>query len=616
MVKDIMLPKIAKVVVDLPVEGSFDYSIPKEYQKQVTIGQRAVILFNRRKMVGVIVDLRQTSRFKRLNPLLSLLDEVPAIDTQALQLTQQLSQQYGCSWGEAIFISLPPVLRRNTRTQLSLSKIEYSPLEKPQSIFLHDINKEKKWDFLRQKVHETLRLGQGVLILVHELTAAEEVSKRLGQTNVMILKKKLSVKQELAQWMQFKSGESLVAIGTRSAVFAPVAHLGFIVIFDEEHDFYKEEQSPYYDARYVAQMRAKLQGCSLCLVSAAPLAETWKEVQKKGWEKVSFEPDSLSVVQVVDMSNYNPQKTSIISFPLQNQIQKFLEAKKKVVLFMNRRGFAALTRCNQCGFTLRCERCDVNLTYLHSKQILVCRHCDSSRELPKVCPHCQGNYLKSMGKGIEKLEQEVAQMYPAAKVACYDRDNPTFPARADIILTTQTILSVKEKISFDFIAILNFDAELHHMNYRCAQKAFTLLVHLRQMAKEKLMVQTYMRDNYVLKSVQAMNYEKFYRKELQLRKELNFPPYQHLVILKMRGDKEEDVFARSQAVFEALDQKKPEGVRVTDAHPDVKPKVRDKYRFSILLKGKSVKVILGFVKKVLKGVKKKRGIIVTVEVDY
>jgi len=612
-----MSPKIAKVVVGLPVEGPFDYFIPEGWRANAAIGQRVSVLFNRRRMTGFIVDLQQTSHFKKLNSILSFLDGYPSLDEKALQLTKLISEHYGCSWGEAIEVYLPPVLRRSGKTQLSLFDNNLPLSEKDVcNVLVHDASKEQKWELLRDKIRKVEQAKKNIIILVPELIVGKEIISKLGREDILILEKKLPVKQEMAQWIKMKEGNVSIVIGTRSAIFAPVPNLGLIVIYDEEHDFYKEEQSPYYDARYVAQMRSKLEQCPVVFISAAPSAETWKEAQKKNWEVITLEGTQTSKVQVVDMSNYNPQKTSILSFPLQNHIRLFLEEKKKVVLFMNRRGFAGITRCNQCGFTIKCERCDVNLTYLQSKNYMICRQCDFTRDLPSVCPDCKGNYLRSMGKGIEKLKQEASRIFPGAIVANYDKDNPDFPTYANIIIATQTILKVKDKKVFDLIAILNFDSELHHMDYRCAQKTFTLLIHLRNMTKEKLMVQTYMTDNYVLKSVQKMDFGAFYREELQHRKDLGFPPYRHLVVVRFRGLKEEEVLKQSLLVFEQLNETKPKDIDMTDPHPDGKPKLRDKYRFSILLTGKAVKPILALTQKVLKEVKKKRNIIVTTEVEY
>ena len=617
--------KIAKVVVPLPVEGPFDYVIPLDLRKSIAVGQRVAIMFNRRRVSGVVVDLVQQSDIPKLNYVTALLDTAqPSLNRQALQLTQWMSQAYGCSWGEAIAVYLPLVLRKSRKTKLSVNPVianvqqECGKLIEQQSIniFCHDQSRKEKWKFLRQKIAEVVTNKRSVIILVPELVIGESIAAELNQKDTLILHKKLPVKQEVEQWLQMQCNEVSVVIGTRSAIFSPLSNVGLIIVYDEEHELFKEEQSPYYDARYVARMRAEIENCSIVFMSSAPSAETWWESHKENWERVTLKEGTPAKVQVVDMSNYNPQKTSILSFPLQNNIRLFLDEKKKIILFMNRRGFAGITRCHQCGYTVKCQRCDVNLTYLHSKNYMMCRHCNFTQELPKICPSCHGNYLRSMGKGIEKLKEEASRLFPQAIVANYDKDNPHFPTYAHIIIATQTILKVKEKKRFDCVTVLNLDAELHHMDYRCAQKTFTLLIQLQKMAKEKLMVQTYMTDNYVLQAVKKGNFKQFYKEELQHRKDLGFPPYQHLVMIRLRGEKEEDVFSQSVVIFEQLKSMKLEDIQVSDPHPDMIPKLRDKYRFCIVLTGEAVKPILALIKQTLKSVKKKRNIIVTIEVEY
>ncbi|VAX37979.1 hypothetical protein MNBD_UNCLBAC01-345 [hydrothermal vent metagenome] len=624
-------PKIAKVVVDLPAQGPFDYAISEDIQSQITIGCRVSILFANRKMVGFVVGLQQTSAFKKLNSILSILDVDPVLDANILQLTKQFSEYYGCSWGEAIATYLPPVLRKSKKCHSEHSEgshieiLRYGVLQddnkkKDNILFLlHDKGSQKKWVFLLKKIEEVIHAQEQVIFLVPDITFMVKIKNRLQSIvniKLSVLDKKIATQKNLSQWLDIKSGQVNVVLGMRSAVFVPTPQLGLIVVYDEEHDFYKQEQTPHYHVRQVAQMRAKIEGCEVCFVSAAPSAEIWKEAQKKNWQKVTFESEQTAAIQLVDMTNYNPQKTSILSFPLQSKIKECLESKQRVVLFMNRRGFASLTRCNQCGFTIKCERCDVNLTYLSVKNCMVCRHCNFSCALPKVCPSCKGNYMRSMGKGVEKLRQEASRLYPEARVAFFDKDTPSFPAHADIIIATQSIIRMKEQVNFDLIAVLNFDSELHHMNFRSAHKAFALWVHLYQMTTKKFVVQTYMSDNYVIKSGLKMDFEKFYRHELKHRKELEFPPYKHLVLVITRGLNEQEVFDCSKRLFDRLNEEVSGEIEVSDPHPDVQPKLRDKYRFSILLKGNSVTAILKFLKSKLKGFRKKKGIIITIDVDY
>ncbi len=614
-----MFPKIAQVVVGLPVEGPFDYSVAEPLQERIAVGQRVEILFNRRKRIGFVVRLKEKSAFPNLNPILSILDTEPSLDDRFLRLTRSFSDYYGCSWGEAMEAWLPAVLRTKMPSDLKpRAACLQSPSGKAREILVHDQSPDKRWAFLSARICSCVEAKQGVIFLVPDVSYVDLVEARLRASvlcPVIVWDRKVSPKKELEQWLTAREEEPVLVVGTRSAVFAPLPRPGVIVIYDEESVMYKQPQTPHYHVHEVARMRSREEGCEVVYVSSAPSAEVWEEARKKKWPTHVLEADCLSPVQVVDMTNYNPRRSSILSFPLQDAITKTLTGGGKVVLFINRKGFSTRTHCNQCGFTIKCQRCNVNLTYLYAKKVMVCRHCRLQQELPKVCPQCHEAYLRSTGTGVEKLESEAARLYPQARVGRYDSDSGSFPEEADVVITTQAVLKVEGRLRFDLVAVIHFDAELHHQDFRSAQKAFALLVHLRQLARMKLLVQTRLSDNYCLEALRKADFGYFYKMELKHRKELGLPPYNHLLAVGLRGAAEDVVFSQATELFQKMNDRCPAGVEISDPHADVNPKLRDKYRFTILLKGKSVKGILAFAHKTLKDFRRKKGTIITINVD-
>lgn len=614
-----MLPKIAQVVVGLPVEGPFDYSVAASLQERIAVGQRVEILFNRRKRTGFVVRLKEKSAFPNLNPILSVLDTQPALDDRLLRLTRSFSGYYGCSWGEAMEAWLPAALRADTPADLKpRAACLQSPSGKAREILVHDQSPDKRWAFLAEKICQCIEAKQGVIFLIPDASYVDLVEARLKASvscPVIVWDRKVSPKKELEQWLTVREDNPVLVVGTRSAVFAPLARPGLIIIYDEESVMYKQPQTPHYHVHEVARMRSQEEGCEVVYVSSAPSAEVWEAARKGKWPRHTLEAEGLSAVQVVDMTNYNPRRSSILSFPLQDAISKTLADGGKIIVFMNRKGFSTRTHCNQCGFTLKCQRCNVNLTYLYAKKAMVCRHCHLRQDLPKLCPQCHTAYLRSTGTGGEKLESEAARLYPQARVGRYDSDSGAFPENADIVIATQAVLKVEGRLRFDLIAVIHFDAELHHQDFRCAQKAFALLVHLRQMAERKLLVQTRLSDNYCLEALRKADSDYFYKTELKHRRELGLPPYNHLVAVGLRGVAEDVVFNQATELFKVLEENRPPGVEISDPHADVNPKLRDKYRFTILLKGKSVKGILAFARKTLKEFRRKRRTVITVNVD-
>ena len=609
-------PKIAKVVVGLPVEGPFDYLIPEVMRSSIAVGQRVSVLFNRQKRVGFVVGFAHQSKIKCLE-ITSILDRNATLDSQALRLTKAVSEYYGCSWGEAIETYYPRILRRAKPMDaiFNLLAPQENEIQTPIN-FIYDKTQEKRWPIILEHAQKTLDQEKNIIILVPEAADAQGVVNRLNVLNVavVIFDKRLSENKELDQWIKIKANEYRIVVGTRSSIFAPLPRVGQIIMIDEENSAYKQEQSPHYHAHQVAFMRREIDYCALAFVSTAPSVEMWYKATQEKWNKIILADGRVSQTQLVDMTNYNPRKSSIISFPLQNLIADLLKRQGKIILYMNRRGMATLTRCNQCGFTVKCERCDVHMKVIDNQQ-MICGRCNFKMGLPKICPHCQGDYLHSMGKGIDKIASDLSKFYPQAVIRRYDKETDHYPQTADIVMATQAILRQKENIKVDSLAVINFDAELNHLDFRSAQHAFSLMAHLRLMAKEKFLIQTHMRDHYCLQASAKMDFEKFYKKELKFRKQLGLPPYKHLVVLSVRGPNEGAVIEQSQKMAAQLKEKKPARIEVSLPHPDTPVKLRDNYRYMILLKGHSVQHILKYVKVRLKHVKRIKRNIVTIVVD-
>ncbi len=617
-----MKKTITQVVVGLPVPGPFDYVVPEELRDTIVPGQRVYVSFGGRRTVGYVTGLLAKSAFPRLKSLLALLDNAPALDGEALQLTKEFSEYYGCSWGEAIETSLPAALRRKKFLELAppreTGESPAGDAGAPEIAFCHDKGLTGRWPFLREEIAQVLGRDMGVLVLVPEAHQAAEAKGHLEKIPgaiITILDRALSPSEELARWIAVREGRARLAVGTRSAVFAPVRRLGLIVMIDEDHHAYKQEQSPFYHAREVARFRARRTGCRLLFAGSVPSAELWQDLKTEKAAIRAIEPERLSPLQVIDLANYKPQKWSLISFPLQNNIQETLARGGKILLFLNRRGFSSLTRCNQCGHTLQCERCRVNLSYLYSAKTLVCHRCGGRSAMPAFCPQCKSSYLRSTGGGIEKVESELARNYPQARLAKFDKETAATPSTADIIVATQAVLRVLDRLTVALVGILDIDAELNRLDFRAGQRAFSLMVRLRQAACEKVVVQTHNRDSYCLKAARDMDFEKFYQEELKLRRELSLPPFRHLAAVGLRGRDENAVFEQARVLYEHIKKHDAQNIEVLNPQPDFIPKLRDQYRFSIMLKGKSVPRLLAAVSSVSRDFKKKKGIIVTVNVD-
>lgn len=581
---------------------------------------RVKIMFNRRKTAGFVVGFKDQSEFKKLNPVIEVLDSRPVFTEPMLDWTRRTAEHYACSWGEILERLLPMVLRKGRRVEYpqesgpASSRTPALPVKE----LLVDASSKQFWPDVIESVKQTASENRSTILLAPEKNYAGQIGKRLREgvnVPVILLEKKLKVAEQVAQHLKITGTAPCVMVGTRSAVFTPCPNVGQIIILDAENEAYKEEQSPHYRADRVAQIRAQAEGCSLKLVSSNPDAEHWHAAQKEQWTVKEYPDMATAKFQLVDMNNYNPQKSSILSFPLQNSLQKVFEQKGKALLYFNRKGFSTFTQCNQCGHTLKCPRCNTNLSYLYSKKTMVCHGCNFHMDLPSTCPQCRGSYLRSMGMGIEKLESEVHRYYPYVRVAVIDKDSKAVPAGTDVVLATSAILSGASTFAPDLVAVLQYDNEINRSDFRCSHKALSILIRLRQMAKEKLIVQTRNPDDQSILAARTLDFAKFLDMELNNRKELGLPPYKQLAALTVRGEDDVQVLNTAVLLSARFKELSAQSIEVLDPYPDVRAKLRDQYRYIIMLKSQSAPGLIGAVRDVLKNFKHKRNIIVSVNVD-
>lgn len=617
-----MRHRIAQVVVGLPLEGPFDYIVSESCQERIGVGRRVSIPFANKKRIGFIIGLKSKSQYRKakLKSIFSVIDSQPLLSRNMLALTQKVARYYGCSWGEAIETSLPRTLRSTKGIELSVpgsQDQDKSGLE--ETVLLHDLEKQKSWNFLFDQIKQTLALGKSVIFLVPEVVLIDKIRTCLKSQypeEIAIIDKQLSSSKELLSWKAAKEGRVKLVVGTRSAIFTPVDKLGLIIVYDEENPAYKQDQTPFYNGRDVALMRAKMDSCRVILVSAMPSPEIWWQASKKRIKKIQCEPARMADLQVIDLANYKMRKQTIIATPLRNRIQKCIENRGKTILFLNRKGFSTLTRCHHCQYTLRCPRCETNLVYLYEKRKMVCSQCNYKIAAPDVCPQCKSSYLRSSGIGTEKLESELAREFPQCRICRYDKEIPKAPEDFDILITTQAILREYGRMFVDLIGVIQIDSQLNRADFRAAYRVFSLLAHLRQMALEKVLVQTRFQDNYCIAAAQKMDIKNFYSKEIKFRRELDLPPFRHLVSVIIRGPKESVAFEQANILYKQMQTAKiKESFDILEPQEDIIPKLRGKYRFIILMKGKTTESMISFIRNSIKASKRKSGAVISVNVD-
>lgn len=305
-----------------------------------------------------------------------------------------------------------------------------------------------------------------------------------------------------------------------------------------------------------------------------------------------------------------------MSLPVQNAVDKALHNKEKILLLINKKGFSSFGICGHCGHTLKCPRCDVHLTYTYHQKVVYCRYCAHTQDKPAFCPQCQKTYIHFKGGGIEKLESEVARHFPCARIVRYEEKTQAIPHQADIVIATQAVLGLLGKMTFSLSVAMQIDAQLDRPDYKAGYHAFALLSQIGNMTQDRLLIQTRLKNNDCLCAVQAQDPDRFYKQDMKLRKDLNLRPFGHLAEIIIRGTDQDKVAQQAEDFFAILQkQERGKNIDIFEPQAAAMAKLRDQYRFAIVIRGSSATKITDLVRKALKSFRKKAGVLLTVNID-
>ncbi len=599
----------AKIVLGIPVEGPFDYIVPVEFSKRIKVGIRVRVDFRAKESVGYVVGFSQKSRIKNIKPILGILDETPILDKNMLLLTKELSQYYCCSWGEAIETAIPEALRKGRKIPNIIETRQVRAKVNSEAILVHDLDGRARWDIYLNSIKETLDNNKSTIVMLADINsvfaARDIIIKRLGVEPVLLYRKQ---PKEISQWLKIKKEKGGVVVGTRSSIFAPLNNLGLVIINEEQDRVYKQDQVPHYHARVVAFMRTKLENAKLILGSSSPSLESFY-LAKRLKIKYIFIPRSKDFpeIKIIDTRE-------ILSKYLKDALATNLNSKGTTLLFLNRKGFATLASCLTCGTVLRCPRCNVNLVYHFKNNILNCHYCNFRISPPTICPNCNSGYIKYSGIGTEKIESELSRIFAQARIKRLDEEKHTNINEADIFISTKSIIKELD-YHFGLIGVLAIDNSLNRIDFRAAEKTAELLIGLLGLAEKKIIIQTQLGYHQIFRALQDKNINRFYEEELKQRKELEFPPYTHLGLVKLRGLKETRVKEISEKLFNRLKRyAKGKGIKVVSVNPAQPKRLRGSFYWQILVKSSNPKKMAKFLKIHLKNFWHS-GIIVTVDID-
>ena len=492
-------------------------------------------------------------------------------------------------------------------------------------MLLHGVTGSGKTAVYLAGMRSILEAGRSAILLVPEIGLTPAVAADLHQIfgdEVAILHSALSDRERADQWHRIKRGEARMVVGTRSAVFAPVADLALIIV-DEEHDgSYKQEETPRYHARDVAVMRAKMSDAIVVLGSATPSLESYFNAKKSKYALIELpdrvEQRPLPEVEIVDM-RVEFQETGheqVISRKLSEEIQQRLARKEQVMVLLNRRGYSPVVLCRTCGKKLECKNCAIALTHHKREHKMVCHYCGYIAPVPKSCVQCGSEYVYFLGTGSEKLEELLHSMFPQARIARLDRDtvrghedfertlNALNEGELDLIVGTQMIAKGHDIHGVTLVGVVGADVALGLPDFRAAERTFQLLTQVagragRGQSPGKVILQTYFQDHYAVQYAARHDFVGFYEKELRFRSWMHYPPYSALANVLVRSGNLDDALTWSGSIGKWFDQTRHEGVRVLGPAAAPIMRLKQDYRYHFVLKSPSREKLNGTLRAML-----------------
>jgi primosomal protein N' (replication factor Y) (superfamily II helicase) len=499
------------------------------------------------------------------------------------------------------------------------------------TFLLRGVTGSGKTEVYMQVATEVLKSKRTVLVLVPEIALITQMERRFrarfGEC-VSVLHSALSAGERYDQWSRIVQGEATIVIGARSAIFAPVRNIGAIIV-DEEHDTsYKQEGSLRYNARDLATVRAKQNGCVVLLGSATPSIQSYYNVTIKKFTELTLEKRveqrPLPDISIVDLRQARDLRgiQRFITPDLQQAMKASFERGEQILLFLNRRGYASFPVCGACGQPMRCKNCDISLTLHQQANAYRCHYCGLSRPATSKCKFCGSAKIRNLGLGTEKLEAMVTSIFPKARIARIDRDTTKHKGAiikllkglrtktTDILVGTQMVAKGHDFPNITLVGIICADLSLSFPDFRAGERTFQLLAQVAGRAGRgnkpgKVILQTYNPDHFSIATARQQDFIAFYRQEIDFRRALNYPPFSRMIQLKISGRDPQKTETHARLLGDLCQVLKTNHYRFSQSVEVMGPieasltKIAGRYRWQLLLKGLNAKSLHQFINQLL-----------------
>ena len=476
---------------------------------------------------------------------------------------------------------------------------------------IYGVTGSGKTEVYMNLIEHVLSKGQQAIMLIPEIALTfQTVNRFYGRfgEKVSVLHSRLSAGERFDQYQRAKNGDIQIMVGPRSALFAPFSKLGLIVIDEEHESSYKQEDNPRYHARNVALWRSDFNNCPLVLGSATPSLYSRARAQKGIYHLLKLTKrannKNLPQVNLIDLKHAEFAGDQFdLSTDLVNAIKDRLSKNEQVILMLNRRGFANFMLCRECGYVMKCPNCDLSLTMHKDTHEMQCHYCGYTAPIPEKCPNCQSDKIRFLGTGTQKVQEELEQLMPNAKILRMDVDTTRRKGsykkildkfgnhEADILLGTQMIAKGLDFPNVTLVGVVNADTGLWVPDYNAAERTFELLTQVAGRAGRaekagEVIIQTYNPEHYAIELAQTQDYERFYAYEMQMRHAGNYPPYYYTVLISIASKKEQNAAREAFKIKRKLASSLHSNTIILGPTPSAISRLKNQYYYQILVKYK------------------------------
>lgn len=508
--------------------------------------------------------------------------------------------------------------------------------EKGGVFLLHGVTGSGKTEVFLQAIARCLELGKQAIVLVPEISLTPQTTERFRSRfgdMVSVLHSSLSNGQRFDEWIRLQRGDAKIAVGARSALFAPLNNVGLIIVDEEHEGSYKQDESPHYHARDVAVVRGKMENAVVLLGSATPSFESFYNCQIGKYKLLTlpnrYDGQAMPYVEIVDMRN---EANGLFSRRLEEAVHTHLHQGEQVILFLNRRGYATQFLCKTCGYIASCEECEQAFTYHRKVEQLCCHSCGKVIPAPSVCPLCGHEAVAYTGVGTEKVEAVAHVLFPEARIVRMDADTTTGKGahekllnefrsgKANLLIGTQMIAKGHHFPNVTLVGVINADKGLHLPDFRAAERTFSLITQVAGRAGRggipgEVIVQSYTADHLALLYAKQHDFLSFYEEEIIERKMLSLPPVARMILIRFFGKNRETVALIAEQFAEAMKSYVGPTIKGGKVIVSAIEKSRENYRYQVMYRGEGVLQLLPKIRAMLMGKRGMRGVSVSIDVD-